>query len=227
MGNFLVQGPIAPRVFLISVIPVTVKGPVIAWGLDCYPGAMCGLGTTLLLGPCSNFLPALPSRAMLMSGPKLLLMTMSEFGVLLQLVSLSCQLPMMLAQGPCKPYVEPCFKVKGPRWADPNPSQAEREPFLLRCIAEPTLHQPRDPSTGELALALIGEMTPALRKAVSIPLHGCRRAGSVPYLRRVGPPTQTDQLSFHPGTHPGFWVGIPWHLPHLWPARTWDGTCSL
>lgn len=98
----------------MSVAPVTIKGLVTAWGLDSYPGAMCSLGTTLLLGPCSNFLPALPPRAILISGPKLLLMAMSESGVLLQLVSLSCPLP-MLAQGPCKPCVKPRFKIKGPQ----------------------------------------------------------------------------------------------------------------
>lgn len=33
-----------------------------------------------------------------------------------------------------------------------------------------------------------------------------------------------DQLSFHPGLHPGFWVVPPQYLPHLWTAGALEET---
>lgn len=53
--------------------------------------------------------------------------------------------------------------------------------------------------------------------------HG--RISPDPCLRRVFPvEAQTDQPSYDPGPHPGLWVGLHYHLLHLWPARACEGT---
>ena len=55
--------------------------------------------------------------------------------------------------------------------------------------------------------------------------HG--RAGFTPLLRGVVPVTRSDQLSYHPGTRPGLWVGTPQPLSHLRPAGARDGTSPV
>lgn len=43
-----------------------------------------------------------------------------------------------------------------------------------------------------------------------------RRAGELILVVRMLERQQAEQLSFHPGPYPGFWVGPPQYLHHLW-----------
>lgn len=58
----------------------------------------------------------------------------------------------------------------------------------------------------------------------SHPHHQCQRAGSAPYLWGMVPAARTEQLSNHPGTHPGLSVGTLHCLIHLWSAAVHEGT---
>lgn len=65
-----------------------IKGHVDIQGLDCHLGSGWRPGIMLLLDSCQSWRPVQPSRAMVTSGPKLLLMAMSGSLVLLLLGSL-------------------------------------------------------------------------------------------------------------------------------------------
>lgn len=56
------------------------------------------------------------------------------------------------------------------------------------------------------------------------PVHHYGRADSTLYLRGMVPVTWSDQLCYHPDTHPRLLVDTPQYLPCLWSAVACEGT---
>lgn len=108
-----------------------------------------------------------------------------------------------------------CVETLGPCWISPTLQ------WSWGCYPCPSLN------TAAVELApMLREMPPALITGLGVLtlITWLWESWPAPHLGAAVSEAWAYQLSYHPGTHPGPWLGPAYHLPHLWPAVVCEGT---